>query len=139
MNDTNLLRDLQLFDASIDKTQDRLIEIEIALGAEPLSLSLNSAVANFYRRAAAAIPSAQADLLVLARKYSEKTLELGPETFVAFEDRIHQSIAERDLKKSREAIRLWQNKEGLATWLRYDFDDELAALEDFLFYSEKSE
>ena len=32
MNDTNLLRELQLFDASIDKTQDRLREIEIALG-----------------------------------------------------------------------------------------------------------
>ena len=32
MNDTNLLRELQLLDASIDKTQDRLREIEIELG-----------------------------------------------------------------------------------------------------------
>ena len=31
MNDTNLLRELQLLDASIDKTQDRLREIEIEL------------------------------------------------------------------------------------------------------------
>jgi hypothetical protein len=67
-------------------------EAELALDAEPHNMELHFAVARFYRAAAMDVP----EMLSLARDYTERGIELGPNTASATQALEQQIEAEAD-------------------------------------------